>query len=49
MSDDNASSTPVDERTARRARRQAIIDAGVNPYPVRSEVTAHEPRPGRGT
>jgi len=41
MSDDNASSTPVDERTARRARRQAIIDAGVNPYPVRSEVTAH--------
>jgi lysyl-tRNA synthetase class 2 len=31
----------VDERTARRARRQALIDAGINPYPIKSEVTAH--------
>ena len=32
---------PNDERAQRRARRQALIDAGVNPYPIRSEVTAH--------
>ena len=31
----------VDERTARRARRQALIDAGINPYPIKSEVTAY--------
>ena len=31
----------VDERTARRQRRQALIDAGVNPYPIKSEVTAY--------
>ena len=31
----------IDERTARRARRQALIDAGVNPYPIKSEVTAY--------
>ena len=31
----------VDERTTRRARRQALIDAGINPYPIKSEVTAH--------
>lgn len=30
-----------DERAQRRARRQALIDAGVNPYPIASEVTAH--------
>nr|WP_075575811.1 lysine--tRNA ligase [Olsenella timonensis] len=36
---DNATTT--DERTMRRARRQALIDAGVNPYPIASEVTAH--------
>lgn len=30
-----------DERAQRRARRQALIDAGVNPYPITSEVTAH--------
>ncbi len=41
-----ASQTPqqpahVDERTARRARRQALIDAGINPYPIKSEVTAY--------
>jgi len=33
--------TATDERTVRRARRQALIDAGVNPYPIKSEVTAH--------
>ncbi len=30
-----------DERAVRRAKRQALIDAGVNPYPIRSTVTAH--------
>ncbi|WP_130810384.1 lysine--tRNA ligase [Olsenella sp. Marseille-P4559] len=30
-----------DERAQRRARRQALIDAGVDPYPIRSNVTAH--------
>ena len=30
-----------DERAQRRARRKALIDAGVNPYPIASEVTAH--------
>lgn len=30
-----------DERAQRRARRQALIDEGVNPYPIASEVTAH--------
>ncbi len=32
---------PADERTVRLARRQAVIDAGGNPYPERCEVTAH--------
>ncbi len=36
-----AGSAATDERTMRRARRQALIDAGVNPYPIASEVTAH--------
>ena len=30
-----------DEREVRRAKRQSLIDAGVNPYPVKSKVTAH--------
>ena len=30
-----------DERAQRRLRRQALLDAGVNPYPVHSTVTAH--------
>ncbi|WP_417119314.1 lysine--tRNA ligase [Olsenella phocaeensis] len=30
-----------DERAVRRAKRQALIDAGVNPYPVRSAIDAH--------
>ena len=33
--------TTNDERAQRRARRQALIDEGVNPYPIASEVTAH--------
>ena len=36
-----ATSAATDERAMRRARRQALIDAGVNPYPISSEVTAH--------
>ena len=31
----------VDERTARRARRQALIDAGINPYPIKCDVSAY--------
>ncbi|WP_282741689.1 lysine--tRNA ligase [Olsenella uli] len=30
-----------DERSVRRAKRQALIDAGVNPYPTKSDITAH--------
>ena len=42
MADQTATQTThVDERTARRERRQALIDAGINPYPIKSEVTAH--------
>ena len=37
----NASVDINDERAVRRARRQALIDAGVNPYPATSTVTAH--------
>ncbi|WP_028263512.1 lysine--tRNA ligase [Atopobium fossor] len=36
--------TPVninDERAIRRSKRQALIDAGIDPYPARSKVTAH--------
>ena len=29
-----------DERAVRRARRQALIDAGINPYPIKRVVTA---------
>ena len=38
-----AAPTPAanDERATRRARRQALIDQGVDPYPIHSEVTAH--------
>lgn len=31
----------TDERSVRLARRQALIDAGLNPYPERCTVTAH--------
>lgn len=37
----NANADINDERAVRRARRQALIDAGVNPYPATSTVTAH--------
>ena len=30
-----------DVRAVRRAKRQALIDAGINPYPIKSEITAH--------
>ncbi|WP_314945513.1 lysine--tRNA ligase [Olsenella uli] len=30
-----------DERSVRRAKRQALVDAGVNPYPTKSDITAH--------
>ncbi len=30
-----------DERAQRRARRQTLLDQGVNPYPIQSHVTAH--------
>ncbi|MDO4850017.1 MAG: lysine--tRNA ligase [Coriobacteriia bacterium] len=30
-----------DERAQRRLRRQALLDAGVNPYPIRSTIDAH--------
>ncbi len=37
----NPTQAATDERAIRRARRQAMIDAGVNPYPIKSQVTAH--------
>ncbi|WP_321972391.1 lysine--tRNA ligase [Paratractidigestivibacter sp.] len=37
----NAAPATNDERAQRRLRRQALIDAGVNPYPIRATVTAH--------
>ena len=30
-----------DERAQRKARRQALLDAGIDPYPIKSTVTAH--------
>lgn len=30
-----------DERAVRRAKRQELIDAGINPYPIESNVDAH--------
>ena len=36
-----AKMAPTDERAIRREKRRALIAAGVNPYPIRSEVTAH--------
>ncbi len=37
----NPTQVITDERAMRRARRQALIDAGVDPYPIASTVTAH--------
>ena len=48
MAENTAAGTAAtDERAMRRARRQALIDAGVNPYPIASEVTAHASRTAR--
>ncbi|MCH3942805.1 MAG: lysine--tRNA ligase [Atopobiaceae bacterium] len=44
MSDQTKPGDPIDttdERAMRRARRQAMIDAGIDPYPIRSTVSAH--------
>ena len=30
-----------DERAMRRAKRQGLIDAGLDPYPIASTVTSH--------
>jgi lysyl-tRNA synthetase class 2 len=32
---------PHDERAQRRLRRQTLLDAGINPYPIHSHVSAH--------
>ncbi len=41
MASETTPSTINDERAIRRGRRQALIDAGIEPYPVRSTVDAH--------
>ena len=44
MSDEttaSAAAEQADERSMRRARRQALRDAGIDPYPARSAVTDH--------
>ena len=41
MAEKTATPSANDERAQRRARRQALIDAGVQPYPIHSTVTAH--------
>ena len=41
MAEKTATPSTNDERAQRRARRQALIDAGVQPYPIHSMVTAH--------
>ncbi len=42
MADQNSAAPSInDERAQRRNRRQALIDAGVKPYPIHSTVTAH--------
>ena len=37
----NAQNAKTDERSIRRARREALIEAGINPYPIKSHVTAY--------
>mgnify|MGYP002624889656 CR=1 FL=1 len=34
-------SANADERAMRRAKRQSLIDAGIDPYPIASKVTTH--------
>ena len=41
MAEKTATPSTNDERAQRRARRQALIDAGVQPYPIHSTVTTH--------
>ena len=41
MAEKTATPSTNDERAQRRARRQALIDTGVQPYPIHSTVTAH--------
>ena len=41
MAEKTATPSTNDERAQRRVRRQALIDAGVQPYPIHSTVTAH--------
>lgn len=41
MAEQNQTPSTNDERAQRRLRRQALLDAGVNPYPIHSTVTAH--------
>lgn len=44
MSDQTSTGEEIntaDERLMRRAKRQAMIDAGIDPYPSKSNVTAH--------
>jgi len=45
MADQQEQQAPAtnDERAQRRIRRQTLIDAGVNPYPIHSTVTARVP------
>ena len=39
MAENTDTQTTTDERTLRRAKRQAMLDAGVSPYPSRFETT----------
>ncbi|MDO4539288.1 MAG: lysine--tRNA ligase, partial [Coriobacteriales bacterium] len=38
---ENTTVSTNDERAMRREKRQALLDAGVNPYPIASNVTSH--------
>lgn len=39
MSDSTTSTQHADEREVRRSRRQALIDSGINPYPIKSSIS----------
>lgn len=39
MADETAQTQHADERATRLCRRQALIDAGIDPYPIKSAVT----------
>ena len=41
MTNETAAISTNDERAMRRAKRQSLIDEGVNPYPIASHVNAH--------